>query len=56
MVKIIIFALVTAGIIYLSRGSLGNRRSHGFFRFFAFESLLVLIFLNLGVRVRIEAT
>jgi len=46
MLKLIIFAVVSVGIILASRKSLLNPRSHGFFRFFAFESLLALILLN----------
>ena len=46
--KLIIFAVVSAGIVHVSWNSLRNLRSHGFFRFFAFESLLVLILLNLA--------
>ena len=47
MFKVIIFVVVTAGIAFASRVSLRNPRSHGFFRFFAFESILILILLNL---------
>jgi len=47
MYKLIIFVVVSAGIIYLSWPSLRNPHSHGFFRFFAFESILVLILLNI---------
>ena len=45
--KLIIFALVSVGIIFVSWASLRNPRSHGFFRFFAFVSILVLLLLNL---------
>jgi len=48
MLKLIIFAVVSVGLVFVSRSSLRNPRSHGFFRFFAFESILVLILLNLG--------
>jgi len=41
-----IFAVVTAGILYYSRDSLKNPASHGFPRFFAFESILILVLLN----------
>ena len=44
--KIVIFLVVSVGIILLSWKSLKSPRSHGFFRFFAFESILVLILLN----------
>ena len=46
MLRLIIFASVTAGIIIFSWRSLHHWRSHGFFRFFAFESILALILLN----------
>lgn len=48
MLEIAIFAAVSAGIAYLSWPSLQDRQSHGFYRFFAFESLLILIPLNAG--------
>jgi len=44
--KIIIFIVVTAGNTLASRASLRKPDSHGFFRFFAFESILVMILLN----------
>jgi protein-S-isoprenylcysteine O-methyltransferase Ste14 len=44
--KVIVFAAVTVGIVYLSRGSLLKPRSHGFYRFWAWEVLLVLLMLN----------
>lgn len=47
MYKFILFLLISAGIIYLSRDSLLDPLSHGFFRFFAFESIIVLVLLNL---------
>lgn len=46
MWKWVVFVIGSAGIIYLSPRSLRNWRSHGFFRFFAFESLLILLLLN----------
>jgi protein-S-isoprenylcysteine O-methyltransferase Ste14 len=46
--KLITFAVVSGLIVHVSWDSLRNLRSHGFFRFFAFESILVLILLNLG--------
>lgn len=45
-VKIIIFAAATAGIVYVSRSSITQPRSHGFYRFWAWEVLLVLLLLN----------
>jgi protein-S-isoprenylcysteine O-methyltransferase Ste14 len=46
MLEWTIFAIVSAGIVFLSWKSLRKPYSHGFFRFFAFESILVLILLN----------
>ncbi len=48
MLKLIIFAIASIGIIYISRVSLRDPHSHGFFRFFAFEFILALILLNVG--------
>ena len=44
--KWIAFAIGSAGLIYVSRASLRNPRSHGFFRFFAWEAILGLFLLN----------
>ena len=44
--KIVLFALLSAGAVGISWRSLKNRRTHGFYRFFAFESILILFFLN----------
>jgi protein-S-isoprenylcysteine O-methyltransferase Ste14 len=41
------FILASIGITALSWRSLGNRRSHGFYRFFAFEAILVILVLNI---------
>jgi protein-S-isoprenylcysteine O-methyltransferase Ste14 len=46
MFKLILFVLASVGIVWFSWTSLHDRRSHGFFRFFAFESILALILLN----------
>lgn len=46
MVKLFIFAVGSAGIIYISRASLCAPRSHGFYRFFAWELILALFLLN----------
>jgi len=48
MPKLIIFAVVSVAIVLLSWKSLRNLRSHGFFRFFAFECALGLLLLNVG--------
>ena len=42
----IAFLVFSAGIILLSWRSFRDRRSHGFYRFFAFEVILALILLN----------
>jgi protein-S-isoprenylcysteine O-methyltransferase Ste14 len=47
MLEVIIFALATVGIIYVSRASLCVPGAHGFYRFFAWESLLILLVLNM---------
>jgi protein-S-isoprenylcysteine O-methyltransferase Ste14 len=44
--KLITFAFITAILIYISRTSLRNPRSHGFYRFFAWEAMLALFLLN----------
>jgi protein-S-isoprenylcysteine O-methyltransferase Ste14 len=48
MIKFIIFAIASVIIIWVSWAPLQvrDRRSHGFFRFFAWESILALILLN----------
>jgi len=47
LAKLIIFVVANAGIFFVSWKPLCNPRSHGFYRFFAFECALVLILLNL---------
>lgn len=47
VLKLTIFIVVSCGIVFLSWKSFRNPRSYGFFRFFAFEFVLVLILLNL---------
>lgn len=49
MVKWIVFGVVSAGIVFYSWPSLGEPRSHGFWRFFAFECILLLVLVNAGV-------
>jgi protein-S-isoprenylcysteine O-methyltransferase Ste14 len=46
VIKTIVFFVVSAGGLWLSRNSLRRPHSHGFYRFFAFEALLVLTLLN----------
>ena len=45
--KLIVFAVASAGLIWLSWHSLRGFHKHGFYRFFAFEAIVVLILLNL---------
>lgn len=46
MTSIVVFAIGSISIIWLSRWSLLHPTSHGFSRFFAFEAILALIVLN----------
>jgi protein-S-isoprenylcysteine O-methyltransferase Ste14 len=46
-IKLMIFVLATLGIVWVSRSSLRDFRSHGFYRFFAWEFVLALVLLNL---------
>ncbi len=43
---LILFVVASAGIAYLSRHSLEAPHSHGFYRFFAWEFILGLVFVN----------
>lgn len=52
MFKLVAFAVVTAGLIYVSRASLRVPRSHGFYRFFAWEFIVALFLLNVDVWFR----
>ena len=45
-IKLVSFFIVTAGLVYISRASLRAPRSHGFYRFFAWECILALFLLN----------
>lgn len=47
-VKIAAFIFGTAAIAWISRASLRKPRSHGFYRFFAWESILALFLLNVN--------
>ncbi|HEY5119530.1 MAG TPA: hypothetical protein VII90_08750, partial [Anaerolineales bacterium] len=44
--KIVVFALISAILVYVSRGSLRAPGSHGFHRFFAWETIAALFMLN----------
>jgi protein-S-isoprenylcysteine O-methyltransferase Ste14 len=46
MWKLITFAITTSALIYISRASLREPNSHGFYRFFAWDAILVLFLLN----------
>ena len=46
MVRAGIFVAASAAMVLISWRSLGAPRSHGFYRFFAFEILFILILLN----------
>ena len=46
IIKLIVFAIGTLGIVFISLHSASKLRSYGFLRFFAFESILVLILYN----------
>jgi protein-S-isoprenylcysteine O-methyltransferase Ste14 len=52
VVRVAIFFAASAAMIQLSRRSLRDVRSHGFYRFFAFELLSALILLNVPVWFR----
>ena len=45
--QVVVFLIASAGIIWVSRSALLDFRSHGFYRFFAWEAILALILLNL---------
>ena len=46
VVRIILFIVLTAGLVYVSRAALKQSRAHGFWRFFAWEGILGLFLLN----------
>ena len=46
-VKATIFIIASSYLAWLSRRSLRNMRSHGFYRFFAWEAILAVVLLNL---------
>jgi len=45
--QILVFVAGTAALLYVSRGPLRRPGSHGFYRFFAWECMLVLVLVNL---------
>lgn len=46
MIPFLIFTLCTCFFTKISWKALRNRKSHGFYRFFAFEGILLLVLLN----------
>jgi len=49
MLKLLAFLIGSTGLVYISRASLRTPRSHGFYRFFAWECMLALFLLNVEV-------
>ncbi|MDR3573539.1 MAG: isoprenylcysteine carboxylmethyltransferase family protein [Anaerolineaceae bacterium] len=49
MYQLAAFVVISASLVYISRASLKSPRSHGFYRFFAWECILALFLLNLAV-------
>jgi len=47
MLSLLVFVIASAILVYVSRVSLRDPRSHGFYRFFAWEAILALTLLNL---------
>lgn len=47
--KLIVLILGTGGLLWCSRRPLRDTRSHGFYRFFAWEAILILVVSNLAV-------
>lgn len=45
-IQLIIFVVGTIMIVWVSRSSLRNVQSHGFYRFFAWEIILIMLSLN----------
>ena len=46
--KVILFVLATFSIVWVSRSSLRNVQHHGFYRFFAWETILFLFLMNMN--------
>ncbi|MCP4668141.1 MAG: isoprenylcysteine carboxylmethyltransferase family protein [Deltaproteobacteria bacterium] len=47
IIRASVFLVISIFIVVISWRSLGNPKCHGFYRFFAFESILVLVLLNI---------
>jgi protein-S-isoprenylcysteine O-methyltransferase Ste14 len=48
--RLVVFIIVSLVIYRVSRASLRNYHTHGFYRFFAWETFLALMLLNLNIR------
>ena len=48
MIQLVIFIAASIWLTYISRASLRIVRSHGFYRYFAWECILALVLLNAG--------
>ena len=46
MIRIALFIIFTLFLIKFSKQALSNSRTHGFYRFFVFEGILLLVLLN----------
>lgn len=49
MVRVAVFVLISIALVAVSRNALRDPQVHGFYRFFAFESVLVVVLLNAPV-------
>ena len=49
MFQLIASVVLSAGLVYVSRASLRAPRSHGFYRFWAWEFIVALVLLNINV-------
>jgi protein-S-isoprenylcysteine O-methyltransferase Ste14 len=47
MVHILVFITASVLLLWVSRASLRDWRSHGFYRFFAWEAIVILVLMNL---------
>jgi hypothetical protein len=47
LIRIILFIVLSVPLAVLSWKPLHNVHSHGFYRFFAFEGTLIMVFINL---------
>jgi len=47
-IKVVLFIIILIGITWISRSSLRDVCSHGFYRFFAWIAIMGLIFLNIN--------